>query len=220
MTARIPWVDLAKGVSVCLAVLGSMLGGLANANEVEHLQSQWDVATYELSEDQREAALSRLADLARVVCANNPDNADLLIWKAVIVSSLAGEKGGLGALKLAKEAKLTLEQALRIDPLALHGSAYATLGTLYHQVPGWPIGFGSDKKARSHLQKALAIDPTGIENNFFMAEFMLDEGEYERSRFHLLKALAAQERPGRKAADVAKRLEVEHLLARVEAKLD
>ena len=35
-----------------------------------------------------------------------------------------------------------LEQALAIDATALEGSAFTTLGSLYYQVPGWPIGFG------------------------------------------------------------------------------
>ena len=206
-------------LGVHLLLAGTLLLGQVHANEVEHLQSQWDMITYELSAGERESALGKLAQVARRVCDKNPNNADLLIWKGVIVSSWAGEKGGLGALKLAKEAKAALEQALQIEPYALKGSAHTSLGVLYHQVPGWPIGFGSDKKARVHLEKGLAIDPQGIESNFFMAQLMLDEGEYAKSKQYLLSALVAQERPGRKSADVAKRVEVEQLLAQVEAKL-
>ena len=86
-------------------------------------------------------------------------------------------------------------------------------------MPGWPIGFGSDKKAKRHLQQALAINPAGIDSNYFMAQYLLDEGEYAESKQHLLKALAAQQRPGRDLADSGRRQEASQMLAEVEAKL-
>ncbi len=39
-----------------------------------------------------------------------------------------------------KEARASLEAALKIAPEALDGSAYTSLGSLYYQVPGWPLG--------------------------------------------------------------------------------
>lgn len=194
-------------------------GAWANGSMVM-LQSKWAEATYRVADKDRVDALAQLAEEAREVCAEQCQEPGLLIWKGIIVSSLAGEKGGLGALRLAKEAKASLEAALKIDPQALQGSAYTSLGTLYHKVPGWPIGFGSDKKARSHLSKALAINPDGVDPNYFMAEFMLDEGEYQLAREHLLKALAAPQRPGRELADAGRREEVNQMLAKVDAKLN
>ena len=47
----------------------------------------------------------------------------------------------------------------------LDGSAYNSLGVLYYKVPGWPVGFGDKAKARELLQKALAINPKGIDAN-------------------------------------------------------
>ena len=55
--------------------------------------------------------------------------------------------------------------ALAIDPKALAGSAYTSLGSLYYQVPGWPIGFGDDKKAREMLEAAgyeVTDQPDGV----------------------------------------------------------
>lgn len=46
-----------------------------------------------------------------------------------------------------KEAKVLLEQVIEKAPETLDGSAYTSLGSLYYQVPGWPIGFGDDDKA-------------------------------------------------------------------------
>ena len=52
---------------------------------------------------------------------------------------------------------------MAIDPKALDGSAYASLGSLFYQVPGWPIGFGDDKKAaESALDRLIGlIRPVG-----------------------------------------------------------
>ena len=75
-------------------------------------------------------------------------------------------EGGLGALGLVKQAKASLEQALAIDPQALAGSAYTSLGSLYYQVTGWPLGFGDDDKAEAMLKQSLAINPDGIDPNY------------------------------------------------------
>lgn len=77
----------------------------------------------------------------------------MLIWSAIIDSSWAGAKGGLGALSLVKQARSDLEKAISIDPNALQGSAWTSLGALYYQVPGWPIGFGDKNKAEEMLKK-------------------------------------------------------------------
>jgi len=101
---------------------------------------------------------------------------------ATIVASHAGAKGGFGALSLAKQAKQALEHALALDAKALEGSAYTSLGSLYYQVPGWPIGFGDDRKAREFLQQALALNPDGIDPNFFLGDYLYRKGDYAGAR--------------------------------------
>ena len=189
------------------------------ADDLGTLQHAWAQANYQTGEDQKVDALSAVADRVRAATEANPADAELLIWKGIIVSTLAGAKGGLGALGLAKEARASLEQALQINAQALDGSAYTSLGSLYHNVPGWPIGFGSDKKAREHLAKALAINPDGIDSNYFMAEFLLDEGEYQAAKDHLDRASRAPARPGRAIADAGRHQEIAAMMARLDAKL-
>ena len=53
-------------------------------------------------------------------------------------------------------------------------------GFPYYQVPGWPVGFGDDEKAEQLLKQALAINPTGIDPNFFYGDFLLDQGTRRR----------------------------------------
>jgi len=73
----------------------------------------------------------------------------------------------------------------------------------------WPLGFGDDGKARKYLQKSLAINPDGIDANYFFGDFLLDQGEPQRARIYLEKVLAAPGRPGREVADQGRRAEAQ-----------
>ena len=44
---------------------------------------------------------------------------------------------------------------------------------------------------REYFRKALAVDSTNIDNNYFYGEFLLDQGDYARARSLLEHALAA-----------------------------
>ena len=88
------------------------------------------------------------------------------VWLGIVQSSHAGAKGGLGALGLAKKARASLESALALDPKALDGSAYTSLGTLYYKVPGFPLGFGNKDKAQEFLRNVLAANRDSPYNRF------------------------------------------------------
>jgi tetratricopeptide (TPR) repeat protein len=163
------------------------------------VQGRWADIHYGLPEKQREAAFAELAERAGRAVAAEPEAAELRIWHGIVLSTWAGAKGGLGALGLVKEAKAELETALRLDPRALDGSAYTSLGSLYYQVPGWPVGFGDDAQAEKLLKQALAINPGGIDPNYFHGDFLSRQKRYAEARTALEKALAAPTAPGVRA---------------------
>jgi len=70
-----------------------------------------------------------------------------------------------------------------------------TLGILYHKVPGWPIAFGDDDDEKNYLEKALALNPQGIDPHYFYGEFLYDERDYTEAKNHLLLALQAPKKP-------------------------
>lgn len=185
----------------------------ASATTIEELQHDWAVANYQLSGDEKKSAFERLANKADQAVNDHPGDAGILIWNGIIKSTWAGAAGGLGALKLVKAARSSLEQAMAIDDDALDGSAYTSLGALYYQVPGWPIAFGNDKKAREFLEKAVSINPDGIDSNYFYGQFLIEQKEYDKARQVLNKALRAPARPGRELADTGRREEIRQLLA-------
>jgi tetratricopeptide (TPR) repeat protein len=199
---------------ILAALLALPLAALAGLDEdVRALQSEWARIKYQRPAGEQEKAFAQLARTADTVRASYPGRAEPLIWYGIIVASYAGARGGLGALSLARDAKKALEQALESDPRALDGSAYTSLGSLYYQVPGWPIGFGSDDKARELLQKALALNPDGIDPNYFFGDLLYRKGDYAGAREALQKALQAPPRPERALADQGRRKEIESLLA-------
>lgn len=206
-----------------LALAGLATGSPAMADPFDDsllaIQQAWAVANYETpAGDAREAAFEALAKRTEALLQSNPKRAEAHVWHGIVLSSYAGAKGGLGALALAKEARSNLEAALELDPAALNGSAYTSLGTLYHKVPGFPLGFGSDDKARRLFAKALELNPDGIDPNYFWGEFLLDEGDYRQAVVHLERALQAPDRPGRELADRGRREEATTLLEKARAK--
>jgi tetratricopeptide (TPR) repeat protein len=199
---------------LCAALLFVPLAAFAGLDEdLRALQDDWAVIKYQRPAAEREKAFAELTKNADAVRGRYPGRAEPQIWYGIIAASYAGARGGLGALSLAKDAKRALEQALEADPKALDGSAYTSLGSLYYQVPGWPIGFGDDGKARELLQKALALNPDGIDSNYFYGDFLVRQGDRDGARRALDKALKAPPRPGRALADEGRRKEIEALLA-------
>lgn len=183
------------------------------------LQSRWAEVNYQLQDDAREKAFAQLLTQADALLKQHPQSAEVLIWHGIINSSYANAKGGLGALSLAEASKADLEQALKIDDQALQGSAYTSLGVLYSKVPGWPIGFGDSDKAEELLKKALAINPTGIDPNYFYAEFLMEKRQYKDALSYLEKAQQAPARPGRESADAGRQQEISQLMAKLQKKL-
>ena len=208
----------------CLLATTPVFAGAAAADagfdsELLALQQAWARANYETpAGDAREQAFEQLEARAERFTKQHPGRAEALIWEGIIESSYAGAKGGLGALGLCKESRKNLEAALKINPNALDGSAYTSLGTLYYKVPGFPVGFGDEDKARELLKKALAINPNGIDPNYFYGEFLYEQGEYAQSLQYLDKAAKAAPRPGREVADKGRRAEIAALQAKVKAK--
>jgi len=199
-------------LAVSALSFASLAGAATGEELVRPIQDQWAEIKYKQPEKQQEAGYNKLAEQARKLVEANPGVAELLIWEGIVLSSEAGAKGGLGALSLAKAAKAKLDEALKLNDKALAGSAHTSIATLYAKVPGWPVAFGSDSKAEEHFKKSLAINPNGIDPNFFYGEYLADHDRVAEARTYLETALKAPPRPGRELADNGRRQEIQALL--------
>lgn len=221
---------LATGVSGALAADGPVPaatpGGRASAAAsgeldaaLQALARRWAEINYAPDASKRSAGFEVLAERAAALVAAWPGRPEPLIWQGIVLSSWAGAQGGLGALGHVKASRKALEAALAIDPDALNGSALTSLGALYYQVPGWPISFGDDDRARDYLRKALAVNPDGIDPNWFWGDFLAEQHDWKASAQALEHALAAPARPGRSFADAQRRLEIQARLEDVRTHL-
>ena len=187
----------------------------AMEDDVGRLQREWERIKYQTAQTNQQKEFEQLSIAAEKLASQYPSRAEPQIWYGIIEASHAGAKGGIGALSLAKHARQSFEKALEINPNALNGSAYTSLGSLYYQVPGWPIGFGDDKKALEFLEKGLAANPNGIDPNFFLGDYWYRNGDLDKAELVLKKALQAPDRPGRKLADEGRRSEIKQLLDKI-----
>lgn len=192
----------------------------AGTQQLADLQLRWAQIQYQTPKDKRPEAFEKLAADAAALVRQHPGSAEPLIWDGIIESSWAGATGGLGALGKVKAAKASLEKAIGMDPNALQGSAYTSLGALYDQVPGWPLGFGDSDKADTLLRKALQINPDGIDSNYFWADHLYRQKHYAEATAALHKARQAPPRPGRELADQGRRGDIDALLKAIGDKQD
>ncbi|MDD4928061.1 MAG: hypothetical protein PHP85_02150 [Gallionella sp.] len=185
---------------------------------ITKLQHEWATANYQTAETDREAALKKLSEEAHQVTASNPGRAEPLIWEGIITSTLAKYQSMFSAGGTAKKARDLLLAAEKIDANALEGSALTSLGSLYYKVPRFG-SFGDFDKARDYLERALKVNPNGIDQNYFYADFLLERGEYAKSLEYFKKALNAPARPGREDADAGRRADINAGIKKAEKKL-
>ena len=201
--------------ALVIALLSSpVMADQALPNTVNEMRTELDVVNFDLVND--DARLKRLEVLlphTETLARQNHSDAGFQMMAGFYNAQYAGYAGGIGALKYAKAARNYLEKSVALDP-RLHGaSAHVILGTLYAQVPGWPIGFGDKKKALKNFHAALKLAPNGIDSNFTYAGYLFAQKNYAEAKTYLNKAADAAARPGRPKAD-------EHLKIRIRKGLE
>lgn len=184
--------------------------------QIGDIQKQWALIKYQTEDEQQSDAYEKLIIQADALIESYPGKAEPLIWSAIVYSSYAGAVGGLKsvtkALPAVKQSRDLLLQAGSIDSNSLGGSVMTSLGALYYQVPGWPLGFGDKKKAREYLEKAVRINENGLDANYFYGDFLLERKEYAKAVSVLEHALEAPSLEQRPVADQGRREEIRALL--------
>lgn len=156
---------------------------------IRHLEHAWAHITYQVkNSDAQDKQMRALVKEAQAVVARYPGRAEPLIWEGVIDSSEAKYAGTFSALGFAKRARKLFERAGRLDFRALGGAVPTSLGALYYKVPGFPLGFGDDDKARNYLEQAVQINPDGLDANYFYGDFLYGQDEYGKAATVLKRA--------------------------------
>ncbi len=161
------------------------------AREALVLEDRWAFTKYEMTDKaQRLQNVQALHLEADALVSRYPDRAEPLVWRAVIYILEAEVHSSGSSLRPLRNARETLLAAAKIDSTVMNGAVHANLGSLYYEVPGWPIAFGDNDKAEEHLRIALVLDPEGRESNYFFGDFLLQRRRPQDAIPYLEKALA------------------------------
>jgi tetratricopeptide (TPR) repeat protein len=201
---------------IILIALSSIVFANTAETEAEKLRTQWAIAKFQTPKANQNAAFEALIKTASEVNEKYPNQPKVMVWYATILSTHSQLKGGMGSLSSLKLARELLEEAIHKDPDVEKGFAEGVLGTLYARVPGWPISFGSKQKARQHLERAVELDPKGMDSNYYFGDFLIDVGDFQNAKAHLEIAKNAPIRAGYEIEDQGRKTEIAASLAKMQ----
>lgn len=191
-----------KYLSVVFILLFSNVLQATNLNSaINNLEQEWAKVYYSTSKSKGPTTYPSLITKASALTQEFPDEAEPLLWQAILISSNAGHLAPIDALRQITKARDLLIQAIHLAPKGLNGSAHVTLGTLYYMTPAWPLSFGDNAKAQELLTSALKINPDSIEANYFYGDFLLNQDDPDRAEYYFKKAVSAPVRNHQRLAD-------------------
>ncbi|MEQ1531235.1 MAG: tetratricopeptide repeat protein [Methylococcales bacterium] len=192
-----------KTTFVALLLLFSSQCFAETLNEsLKNIESEWASIYYTFAKDEQGPAYTRLLEKTEQLVQKFPNKAEPVIWQAVVKATYADHQDAISALDAINEARDLLVKAIAMNPKAMSGSAYVTLGTLYYMVPKWPIGFGDTEEAKKLLETALKINPNGIDANYFYGEFLLSTNQLSEAVKYFERAAVAPTGPEQSLADI------------------
>jgi len=188
---------------------------------VRSIRDRWMEIRYAIPEKWRAPEYQALALQAHELAERNPYLAEPLVWEGIVLAAEAEVEDRLEAYLLARKARVSFEESLKLDETALGGLAYVGLARLHARRLLWPFGFGSKNAARAekYFKKALAINPQGVDPNYFYGEYLYSLYHLNEARDHLERALRAPSRPGTELAGGSRREEIQALLAKIDKDL-
>lgn len=142
----------------------------------------------ELSErkQQREQqwATDRGYNLAVSAVAAHPQKAEVVYYYATIGLCYL-DFHRMKALFIINDLLRAFQIAQKLDPLIDDAGPDRSLGILYHELPGWPMGKGDKKKALQHLEASVRIAPTRAANRVTLAKLMAEFKRYDEGWKHI-----------------------------------
>jgi tetratricopeptide (TPR) repeat protein len=190
-----------KTTFVALLLLSSQCFAENLIDSLQSIESRWASIYYSTPKQKRGPEYCRLLERTINLSRQHPKHAEPVILAAIIMASNADHQNAVSALESIHKARDLLIKAIEINPQAMNGSAYVTLGTLYYMVPKWPIAFGDEATAQKMLQTALKINPDGIDSNYFYGDFLLSNNRLNEAEKYFNRALAIPARAEQFYAD-------------------
>jgi tetratricopeptide (TPR) repeat protein len=180
--------------------------------QVQGLHDEWADIFYRLPVYEQAGKFETLLPRVHALVERYPQEAEPLVIEAYVLCSYAAAEFSLSSLSKVARARELLVKSIAINPTAMEGSAYVTLGNLYYRLPGWPISYGDDDQARQYLEAALKLFPEALDTNYFYGDFLMGQGEFRQAIPYLEKADKAPIRPQSRLSDLKLKEELKHRL--------
>lgn len=195
------WRGLLAGVLLSVAPAWILAAPDRLEKEARALQSEWADIFYKAPRSQQAGLYKALLTRIRALKDQHPERAEPMIVEAITLCTYSGSALGLDTLDVLEQARELLQKAIDLNPPALDGAAYMTLGNLYRRLPGWPVLYGDKALARQYFEHAVKLYPDAIDSNYFLGEFLLDQGDYDGALPYLEKSSRAPIRPSLRVSD-------------------
>ena len=122
-------MNIIKNSLSSLTLITFLFAGNAFAGmdeDVFQLQKSWEKLKYQTPLAQQEKGFEELLTQSQKITSQYPGHAEPLIWEGIIEGTFAsvrnGISGQIAALSLVKSAKKSFDEAIKLNPNALHGS--------------------------------------------------------------------------------------------------
>ena len=121
----------------------------------------------------------------------NPNHTPALFWKAVAMGKIVEDSGIFKALKRMRQMEKLLLRVVELDERYENAGAHRALGRIYHLLPAFPISFGNNQKAYTHLKRAHTLFPDDLITRAFYADLLFDLGKKTEAQIHAKFVLTA-----------------------------
>lgn len=158
---------------------------LAELSRLKFMQAQ-----LESDKERRVQLFENAIETADQALALNANDVRGLFWKAAAMGKVAEDSGIINALSMLRPMESMLLKVIELDEHYENAGAHRALGRMYHQLPGFPISFGSNRKALMHLKRAHELFPRDVITRAFYAELLYDSGRKAEARKHAEFVLA------------------------------
>jgi tetratricopeptide (TPR) repeat protein len=158
---------------------------LAELSRLKFMQAQ-----LESDKERRIQLFENAIETADQALALNANDVRGLFWKAAAMGKIAEDSGIINALRMLRPMESMLLKVIELDEHYENAGAHRALGRMYHQLPSFPISFGSNRKAQMHLKRAHELFPRDVITRAFYAELLYDSGRKTEARKHAEFVLA------------------------------
>ena len=147
---------------------------------------------YSSSDKEKEVYFKAGVDIGKEAVKQSPNDVAAQLWWAANMGAHGVVRGIMSSLFYLKDLEKSGKKAVDLDETYFHGAPLRLLGRFYHQVPGFPIGPGDNKKALKMLERAVELGPEFYMNHVYLADVLISRYKKADAKKLLNKVIEAE----------------------------